>query len=406
MQTTNKSRYFFLSILLTCLFSVFGSVLTGCSHLSKKSFDFSALKKQMSEAKPGAVFEIPEGTFYVQDLRLSAKGAPNNPVILRGQGDKTILQGLGGRKGSKNEPSEKNLLPAVLIIEDSDYVVVENLKVTESSGEGIRVWNSQNIVVRGTTIQSTWGKGLGGSGKFLNFLDNQIFDTVLQNEHELVLEDRNNGIIRAWSAAAATWHLPNGDPSSHVIWKNNLILRSWGEGLTALQVTDAQLIGNTVRDTYATAIYIDHAQRVLVQDNQVSQSSRDRISRLENDVAPGIMMAAENYPSMKSFVLKDIQIVGNKISDVSVGVGFWRDLANKSSYNYYCNIQILDNEFSRVSLLPISIQKIDAQNCPANLISRNQIDTPNQAWKKTGKRTTIRLEDPKLWKVFDNQIFD
>lgn len=381
-------------------------ILSGCSHLRNHHFDFNTLQQKISKAEPGAIFEIPEGEFSIHNLRLSGKGTVEKPIIIRGQQEKTVLIGLGSNNGSKSEPEEKNLIPAILIIENSEHIILENLKVRDSSGEGIRIWNSHHIEVRNTTIEKTWGKGLGGSGTYLRFINNRIFDTVLQNENEMVLKDRNLGIVRSWSAAAATWHQPNGEPSSNVIWKNNLIQRSWGEGLTALQVTDAQLIGNIVQDTYATAIYIDHAKRVTVKDNSVSHQNHDRISSLENDVAPGIMMAAENYPSMKPFVLEDIQIIENNISNVSVGIGFWRDLANKSEFNFYRSILIENNSIKSVSLLPISIQKIETEKSANNVISGNLIQLPQKVWKKSGKKTAIRNEDPQLWRIFNNQIIE
>ena len=97
---------------------------------------------QLIDAKPGDVIELPAGTFsFARGLVLNVDG-----VTIRGQGmDKTILSFADQIAGAEG-----------LLVTASDFVI-EDLAIEDTKGDGLKVNEGRNIVIR--RIRTEWTGG-------------------------------------------------------------------------------------------------------------------------------------------------------------------------------------------------------------------------------------------------------
>ncbi|MDN5781508.1 MAG: right-handed parallel beta-helix repeat-containing protein [Luteimonas sp.] len=100
------------------------------------------LQQQLLDAKPGDVIEIPAGRFsFDRSLSLRVDG-----VTIRGAGmDKTVLSFKGQRSGAEG-----------LIVNASGFTL-ENLAIEDSKGDGLKVNEGEDIVIRGVRVEWTNG---------------------------------------------------------------------------------------------------------------------------------------------------------------------------------------------------------------------------------------------------------
>jgi parallel beta-helix repeat protein len=100
------------------------------------------LQQQLLDAKSGDVIEIPAGRFsFDRSLSLRVDG-----VTIRGAGmDKTVLSFKGQRSGAEG-----------LIVNASGFTL-ENLAIEDSKGDGLKVNEGEDIVIRGVRVEWTNG---------------------------------------------------------------------------------------------------------------------------------------------------------------------------------------------------------------------------------------------------------
>lgn len=102
----------------------------------------SQLIEQLIDAQPGDVIEIPEGVFaFDRSLSLTVDG-----VTIRGQGaDRTILSFQDQSQGAEG-----------LLVTASDFTI-EDLAIEDTVGDGLKVNEGENIVIRGVRVEWTNG---------------------------------------------------------------------------------------------------------------------------------------------------------------------------------------------------------------------------------------------------------
>lgn len=100
------------------------------------------LIERLIDAQPGDVIEIPEGVFaFDRSLSLTVDG-----VTLRGQGpDRTILTFQGQVQGAEG-----------LLVTASDFTI-ENLAIEDTAGDGLKINEGENIIIRGVRVEWTAG---------------------------------------------------------------------------------------------------------------------------------------------------------------------------------------------------------------------------------------------------------
>tara|TARA_R110000868_G_scaffold80881_4_gene229318 strand:+ start:4883 stop:6121 length:1239 start_codon:yes stop_codon:yes gene_type:complete len=100
------------------------------------------LIERLIDAQPGDVIEIPEGVFaFDRSLSLTVDG-----VTLRGQGpDRTILSFQDQVQGAEG-----------LLVTASDFTI-ENLAIEDTVGDGLKINEGDNIIIRGVRVEWTAG---------------------------------------------------------------------------------------------------------------------------------------------------------------------------------------------------------------------------------------------------------
>jgi parallel beta-helix repeat protein len=100
------------------------------------------LIERLIDARPGDVIEIPEGVFaFDRSLSLTVDG-----VTLRGRGpDRTILNFQDQVQGAEG-----------LLVTANDFTI-ENLAIEDTTGDGLKVNNGENIIIRGVRVEWTAG---------------------------------------------------------------------------------------------------------------------------------------------------------------------------------------------------------------------------------------------------------
>lgn len=100
------------------------------------------LQEQLLDAKPGAVIEVPAGTYHLTSgLTLRGDG-----VTIRGAGmDKTILSFKGQVTG-----------PEGMLVYGNGFTI-ENLTIEDSKGDGLKINDGDTITVRKVKVQWTGG---------------------------------------------------------------------------------------------------------------------------------------------------------------------------------------------------------------------------------------------------------
>lgn len=130
------------------LFFLTALVLAACSKDTPPERDAtpSAFQKELQtkfiNAQPGDVIDIPAGTFDInRGLSLNVSG-----VTIRGAGmDKTILSFKNQVQGAEG-----------LLVNASDFTI-EDLAIEDTPGDGLKVNEGKNIVIR--RIRTEWTKG-------------------------------------------------------------------------------------------------------------------------------------------------------------------------------------------------------------------------------------------------------
>ena len=132
----------------TILFCTAALALSACGggqerDLAGADRDYQTiLIEQLIDAQPGDVIEIPEGVFSItRGLSLTVDG-----VTIRGQGaDRTILSFQDQIQGAEG-----------LLVTASDFTI-ENLAIEDTIGDGLKVNEGENIIIRGVRVEWTAG---------------------------------------------------------------------------------------------------------------------------------------------------------------------------------------------------------------------------------------------------------
>lgn len=131
--------------IVVCIAAV--AALTGCQRHGDTSpatdRDYQkVLTGRLLDAKPGDVIDIPAGTYaFDRSLNLRVDG-----VTLRGAGrDRTILSFKGQKAGAEG-----------LLVNAGNFTI-ENLAIEDSKGDGLKVNEGENIVIRGVRVEWTRG---------------------------------------------------------------------------------------------------------------------------------------------------------------------------------------------------------------------------------------------------------
>lgn len=240
------------------------------------------LADQLTNARPGEIIDIPEGVFaFDRSLVMTVDG-----VTLRGQGaERTILSfqdQVMGREG---------------LLVTASGVTLENLAIEDPIGDGVRISEAEDVIVRGLRVEWTDGPAPG----------NGAFGIAPVRCANVLVEESI-----AIGAAGAGIHVGQ---SRNVVIRRNRAERN----LVGIQVEDA--VGIDLYDNVTTG----NSGGILVNDTpaRTHAGSRTRIfdnhvfaNNGENFSPPGTPVAALPAGSGIAVHASDqIEIFNNSIAD-------------------------------------------------------------------------------------------
>ncbi|MCA9967097.1 MAG: right-handed parallel beta-helix repeat-containing protein [Anaerolineales bacterium] len=289
---------------------------------------FRTLTHAAPLAPPGSTIYLRGGVYHEQTV-FSAVGTAVNPITIQpAPGETVIFDGTG-----LPIPDDQHLV----LISESTHVLFTGFEMTNSSGRGLGVFESEAITLRDNRVHEIRGRGIGGGGNLITIEDNEVWRTSLENENEAF------NATGGWKAGISTYRRFDGSPSTNFVIRHNQIHDIWGEGIIAIFADGVQIDGNEIHDTYSVNIYIDNARNVTINGNYL-YATTTRYNRSDRFVpANAIHLANESYDNAPATQLDNIIIANNLMLGTGRGVSYWHDQSNLDPSNSYRNVSIVYN---------------------------------------------------------------
>ncbi|MBK8431869.1 MAG: right-handed parallel beta-helix repeat-containing protein [Chloroflexi bacterium] len=347
---------------------------------------YRTLRHATLKTRPGDTVFV-RGGIYPKDT-IIAQGTAARPILVRPyQSESVIIDGTGAIMTD---------IESLLFITDSRYTTVEGFEVRNSAGRGISVYESRYITVRNNNVHHIRTRGLGGAGDGIVFESNHVWQVVLENENGLLA---NQG--RGWAAAISSYTMADGFPSRNIVFRNNYVHDSWGEGIIALRAEGVLVEGNIIHDTFSVNLYISKAINVVVRENYL-YSTTDEYNRYSYP-ANGITMANEGSSPEQPHI-DHVQIVNNVLVNTGYGINYWHypDSPNDPA-NTYADVLIAYNLItnSHKDALAFDTVNPEVYNAPANnRLHNNVLDV-----QEPNGRMAI-IGNPTSWQITHNNWVD
>ncbi|MBK8981823.1 MAG: right-handed parallel beta-helix repeat-containing protein [Ignavibacteria bacterium] len=229
-------------------------------------------------------------------------------------------------------------------------MVIENLHVRNNNngGAGIRVVSdsspffvTKDVIVRKCLVHDTYRQGILVQAKNVTIEGCEIYNAVLRN---------TNGILgqSGWEFALGTYLWPSDvDCWNNIVFRNNIVHNSWGEGIVALRCHNFLIENNHVYDCFSAYIYIDNSRKGIIRNNWVhsTNDTYNRWNTAHTFYAPGIgiQWAAEQNSYGVDSLVSDLDIYNNLIVRTNHPISWWRDISNTRFNNSYENINVYYN---------------------------------------------------------------
>lgn len=283
----------------------------------------------------GGIFTAYQDTFYQQDT------SGLNPIwIMPYFNESVILDGNGYNFQSWE---------AILNVVHSRNVIIENLHLRNNlnGGAGIRIVSEDNplfitkdVLVKNCLIHDIFRQGILIQANNVTIDKCEIYNAVLRNINGLLGDS-------GWEVALGTYLWPNTiNCWTNIVFKNNIIHNSWGEGIVALRCYNFLIENNHVYDCFSAYIYVDNSRKGVIRSNWI-HSTNDIYNRHYNNnfYAPGIgiQWAAEQNSYGVDSLISDLDIYNNLIVRTNAPISWWRSPQNTYFNNSYENINVYYN---------------------------------------------------------------
>ena len=345
------------------------------------------LEKAIRRAKPGEMILLRGGVYGGGRVRASCNGAPGAPVTIRAFPKETpILDGTGVKM---------DLYDTLFELTKSSHVIVDGLEVRNSAGRGINLHEGTGVTVRNCSIHDVQCRALGGSGDKLLFEGNKVWNACLVNAENAFVKSGKKG---GWPAVVQTSMRDDRRASTDVVFRNNEVRESWGEGIDAWFLDGGAIEGNVVRDCYSVLIYVDTAKNLKI-DRNVCAITSDRFYRSDLKSPPaGIHFSTEHYDfEIPPLADENLVVSNNLVIGSGHGISSWCDPSNKKPHNTYRNILVANNVVKDVYWDPLGFDKVpDTSPAPTGCVARNNV------FFKGKKGGGISLGNPSAWTFSNN----
>ena len=210
--------------------------LLGISFVISETITSNDLSDAISKASPGDTIELKSGTYSsvpyalksgIEGKPITIKAAPKADVVFIGTSTNCIFDTNG-----------------------ISYVNIEGPFELKNAYCGAKLMNSTHVEVSGLNIHDVQYQGIVVSGHYNTISDNEVYNCVLENKSTATTREYG------WSQCVAVYGISHGVMSTNIVFKNNKIHETWGEGLDFLECDTCSATGNIITNGFSMNIYI------------------------------------------------------------------------------------------------------------------------------------------------------
>ena len=348
--------------------AVYASPSGSDSNPGTQTAPFKTIQKAVNSVTAGGTVYVRAGTYH-ETVRISQSGTASQRITISAYpGEHAVIDGANTLPAG----SIPNYNPLVYVT--ASYVTLTDLEIANSTGMGLEI-NGSNNIVRHVNVHNAMRNGILVSGGGANNLveNSDVWSNCMTNV---------NGTQSSWSTGLSAARSP-----VNTILRGNRVHNNWGEGLSSFEASGTIIENNIVYDNYAVNIYIDNVPYAVVQRNLVYHTGSSAFDR-----APGIAFCDEDYGHPATS--HDLKILNNLVLGGNRAFYFWlgrSDGGLKNSiiaYNTFAdstsetlfqinagnhqNSYIENNIFLQEGSLPI-----------ADVTSNPELHFNNNVWSKT-----------------------
>ena len=303
----------------------------------------AAFQEALNAAKEGETITLGEGTFeFNRTMTMDAKSG----VIIRGQGrENTILSFAGQVSGADG-----------LLITNSEDIIVSDLTIADTQGDGLKFRESNGIVIR--NVGTIWsGEPSTDNGAY------GIYPVLSSN---ILIED-----CYAYGASDSGIYVGQSDKA--------IVRNSTAEGNVAgieiENTTNADVYGNTVTDNAAGILVFDlpglsqSGAKTRIFDNTVTNNLRENFAPggsivAEAPAGTGILVLSTNKVEIFNNKLQENNVAGTAVASYAalVKLGLAPQPTDPDYNPFPGNIYIHDNSYSSSANYPTGEDQSDFGN--------------------------------------------
>lgn len=294
---------------------------------------YKTMSRAQTAATPGSTVYL-RGGVYNMSLILLKSGTASAPITYSSYPSETaILDGGSAGLGSGGSIIDvgDNTTPV-------SYIKVENFEFRNSGGRAISFKNATHSSIKNSKMHNTQYKAISAAGDDILIEGNEVWDATMVNANNAI------GGTAGWPQATGSIARPSGyGRSTNIVFRNNYIHDSWGEGIDLINTDGGTIEGNKVINCYSVLIYTDGSKGVnssnplKIINNYVAVTDSKYNRNSNGNPASGISIATET--STGSTDITDFIIANNVIAGgTNKGIGY-----SQYSGRTYGNIKIYYN---------------------------------------------------------------
>jgi parallel beta-helix repeat protein len=225
------------------------------SNSGSVSAPFATINRGIHAANAGDTVYVRAGAYHALVYMSSSDGGSSgNPVVISGYPGETAI--VDGQDTLPGGPYPDHLYDALFLVEAS-YVTLQDLTIRNSTGMGLKVGGSNNLVQR----VNAYGNGengilLTGPGGYNTVQDSNLYNNAKWHINGQKTPDGY------WASGLSSAR----GGANHNVLRRNIVGLTWGEALSLFESTDNTVEDNIVYDGWQN-IYLSDTTGNLVQRN-------------------------------------------------------------------------------------------------------------------------------------------
>ena len=322
--------------------------------ITTKTISTDNLQNALSQVNPGDIIELSSGVYDKIPYKITKSGTQDNPIIIRPQTQASI-QFTGSNDA------------CIFELNQVSYINIEGFMELSNSKCGIKISDSNNIIIKELNIHDIEQHAIVVSGDNIEIRDNNIYNCGLESKN--IKQSLTYGDYQCVSSLAKN---ENNDFSKNIIVKNNSIENGYGEGIKFSYCDNCSAISNNITNTFSMNIYLYSSKNLLIKGNIIKVTNKEYNSKFGKAV--GIGLSTDNTND-----IEELEIQNNVIIGCRIGIYFF--ITGKGSYRY---VKIYHNTLWMIEITPIWFA--EPINPPSNCELFNNFIYHNKQYQLSPKK--------------------